>query len=563
MACKCESCDYEGSSHQSLVYHHLSFHNRRTWACRYCDYVGPKKGKIIRHSKTVHLDELNSFDDDLEDFYHQLIDCGDSLDSFLCYFLKQKNQSFKCVFCSDIISAKSELFLHLSNQHPPIKLISLKNVCLKDKKVLRYECKLCHCYCSNEKLLHSHLFASHPNILFSPKLDYVPQVLDFVHELKFKCVECLYSTFIFKDFENHIGRHSSNLKYKCDFCSLTSDYKSIIKKHKIHWHLERNSVKIPLNKIFDDEDKDSYNTLQCNFCEDRFFKNHRALKLHLLGHNNSDSDKELKSQNSFKCDVCYSEFSDFLSLSSHCLEAHDKPFELFKCHKCSFTTNQMHLLSKHTLTHSKMASKQTLKNHLKESKTKQFKCFDCGKIVHGWAYYMAHRKTHLEQTGRGFKSSKKVLTSSKALRFKTAQKGYNFRCPHCPYRAKDGTYLAIHVKCHKQPNRKYLCNRCDYSANSISFIHRHSSVHSLEYMSKFTRDPKSAPQVIEEDKNEEIKISSDEIDEYVKTSIDKCRLVASKSQWNFVLCENVAGLIIGISCILIILNCNNFITFTI
>ena len=564
----CDYCSFKAASHQFLFYHLVGSHDKFMWACKDCDYISTKKVKVLRHVRGRHLDELITPNDSLDDYFKEFHKVAALPDYFLCYFQKQTENAFKCILCGEV-QKKISLSTHLCSQHQPHEFIWVKsstNSLFANGTSLKYYCKLCPVVCSNISLLSDHIFSLHAINIFSDKVSSPIKLKVNLNISKFYCTECRYNTLTYDNFQAHIKKHGRKLAYKCDYCSMTSDYYAIIKKHKNHWHNKNN-----LGSYVD--------RFRCNFCTDRAFDKMRNLKCHMkMKHPNleqakliaedDDSLEDSSLEESFpasqvyRCEICLLDFQFFQNLVCHCLNVHKKTVVKLQCDQCDFMTNQSSILTAHiSASHNEPKNFSTAKerknNHhtVKRSSERIFECSVCHKKVQGWAYFMNHRKIHINKVDKALKCphcmfAAKSLAVLKQHMIKHSATPFlsrfsRYSCSSCPYRATGLKNLEKHVNCHKK-DCKYNCPDCSYSCNNLSFLRRHSIVHTSAYKAileptAFISSGQENPVKVQDfldSENEEMEMKMEDV---VEMAIDKSRLVASKHNIEFWLKNNDAG----------------------
>ncbi|KAH8318515.1 hypothetical protein KR067_006771 [Drosophila pandora] len=201
---------------------------------------------------------------------------------------------------------------------------------------------------------------------------------------------------------------------------------------------------------------------------------------------------------SYKCDICFEEFSDEKRFSTHKRE-HDG-HSLYHCTEpgCEESFNRYESLRQHELEHAEVGMrfvcdqegckkmyrhKGSLKTHLSKAHQigkplKTHVCEYCGKMFQNQAGLTHHRFTHRANLQLPFPCE----VPGCSLRFQTKQKlevhmlrhnGIkNFSCPYCGLRKTTKNELRLHINFHTL-ERTWSCSQCPKVCNSSTSLKKH------------------------------------------------------------------------------------------
>ena len=220
-------------------------------------------------------------------------------------------------------------------------------------------------------------------------------VFKFIHFISEHSYECKKCGFLFAN-EGAYRRHmkakhpdrSVVKRYKCEFCSYSSDNKTKMKQHaRVHTK----------EKPF-----------ECPECSKRFTTK-GSLKTHLRIHT-----KEFP----YECSECGKKFNRSSYLKTHIRTVHDK-CKSFVCKVCGYACGQLGHFKRHMLTHTGV---------------RNYKCQYCDKRFAHSSALLRHERIHTGEKPCKCKECSQAFTQSSNLRKHVIihhTKRYPFRCSVC------------------------------------------------------------------------------------------------------------------------------------
>jgi len=252
-----------------------------------------------------------------------------------------------------------------------------------------------------------------------------------------------------------ITKHSSNLKYKCEFknCDKTFKRQTHLDRHEYH----HNGIK-KHSCLYDDCDK-SY-----------------IISTHLKRHIQTFHEKFRKPK-TFKCNVanCEKYFDSLFNVERHFANAHNN-IKTYVCKECNKEFSRKLELKRHEIKDHKAEypykckvcekgyiQEVHLKNHKCLVKEPQYKCETCNEAFEKWSVLLEHTRNQHNKAftcnccGKEFQRKIDIENHEKSMKRKQENEGLKIKCP---YENCDRTYnfqknLKHHIKV------KHLCKRFD------------------------------------------------------------------------------------------------------
>lgn len=191
---------------------------------------------------------------------------------------------------------------------------------------------------------------------------------------------------------------------------------------------------------------------ECN----QHFSNEQLLNYHRKCHTADEA---------IVCPECESEeFKTFNTLHTHLWRLHKVDMDLYGCKLCDFKTP---ILSRLQNFHVKIHSDE-----------RNYKCTfrNCEKSFKNSKQLKNHNQIH--------KTKKKVKVKTKPRSADESSK--RIRCTECNKGFSSESGLYIHSMEHKNDEKKFNCEECEYSTNDHNSFRRHKSQHSLVHQYKCT-----------------------------------------------------------------------------
>lgn len=210
-------------------------------------------------------------------------------------------------------------------------------------------------------------------------------------------------------------------------------------------------IKVKTKKFEEKSNKVNFQVIfKCNFDEcTQHFTTEALLKYHRKCHSD-DNTKALV------CPECKSEdFKTFKTLHTHLWRQHKVDMDLYACNICNFKTPVLARLKNF---HEKIHSDE-----------RNFKC-ECGKSFKNSKQLKNHAQIHK-------KKSKKLKTKLPV----TDGNEKKLRCLDCNKGFSSESGLYIHSMEHKNDEKKFNCEACEYSTNDHNSFRRHKAQHSQKH----------------------------------------------------------------------------------
>ena len=163
--------------------------------------------------------------------------------------------------------------------------------------------------------------------------------------LQFNCEHCVYSTTKKDHLEQHIQSVHEQIKETCETCGKNFSKKSNLNKHMKNKHsetLQKEETKRKATETLETQPKRIKITQpESNDDDDG---------------DERDNDEGNEKTNDFKCTICDTQFKELKNLNKHMKNVHEE--KSMKCNNCSYITNDVPSMQRHTESCNKRKSLQ-------------------------------------------------------------------------------------------------------------------------------------------------------------------------------------------------------------